>query len=94
MNKDAFKLRVQPLVAIGPEVAGSGSSPPVPEGAVSRRPGTCSRCLSGTIAAIIGKAMPIGAGHDRHHAWSPCTGDQRQSPSTAIADALSGFSNP
>ena len=48
----------------------------------------------GTIAAIIGKAMPIGALSMIAIAMVAFTGLTNANPSRAIADALSGFSNP
>lgn len=48
----------------------------------------------GTIAAIIGKAMPIGALSIVAISLVALTGVTSDNPSTAIADALSGFSNP
>lgn len=47
----------------------------------------------GTIAAIIGKAMPIGALAMVAIALVAITGVTNSKPSAAIADALSGFSN-
>jgi divalent anion:Na+ symporter, DASS family len=47
-----------------------------------------------TIAAIIGKAMPIGALSILAIALVAATGVTNDSPSGAIADALSSFSNP
>lgn len=47
----------------------------------------------GTIAAIIGKAMPIGALSVIAIALVAITGVTNSRPSAAIADALSGFSN-
>lgn len=48
----------------------------------------------GTIAAIIGKAMPIGALSMIAIALVAVTGVTSPKPGAAIADALSGFSNP
>jgi divalent anion:Na+ symporter, DASS family len=48
----------------------------------------------GTIAAIIGKAMPIGALSILAIALVAVTGVTSDRPSVAIADALSSFSNP
>ena len=48
----------------------------------------------GTIAAIIGKAMPIGALSVLAIALVAVTGVTSDKPSTAIADALSSFANP
>ena len=47
-----------------------------------------------TIAAIIGKAMPIGALSMLAIALVAITGVTSDKPATAIADALSGFANP
>lgn len=48
----------------------------------------------GTIAAIIGKAMPIGALSVLAIALVAVTGVTSDKPATAIADALSSFANP
>tara|TARA_R110000803_G_scaffold59281_1_gene117816 strand:+ start:32180 stop:33679 length:1500 start_codon:yes stop_codon:yes gene_type:complete len=48
----------------------------------------------GTIAAIIGKAMPIGAIAIIAITLVAITGVTSPNPSTAIKDALSGFSSP
>ncbi len=48
----------------------------------------------GTIAAIIGKAMPIGALSMLAIALVALTGVTCDRPATAIADALSSFANP
>lgn len=48
----------------------------------------------GTIAAIIGKAMPIGALSVLAIALVALTGVTSDKPATAIADALSSFANP
>ncbi|MBS0660100.1 MAG: DASS family sodium-coupled anion symporter [Verrucomicrobia bacterium] len=48
----------------------------------------------GTIAAIIGKAMPIGAISVLAIALVALTGVTSEQPGPAIADALSGFANP
>lgn len=48
----------------------------------------------GTIAAIIGKAMPIGALAMIAIALVAITGVTDNKPAAAVADALSGFSNP
>lgn len=48
----------------------------------------------GTIAAIIGNAMPIGALAMISIALVAFLGVTSDKPATAIADALSGFSNP
>ncbi len=48
----------------------------------------------GTIAAIIGKAMPIGALSMLAIALVALTGVTSDKPATAIADALSSFANP
>jgi len=48
----------------------------------------------GTIVAIIGKAMPIGAIAVLAITLVAATGVTNDSPGGAIADALSGFSNP
>lgn len=47
----------------------------------------------GTIAAIIGKAMPIGALSVIAIALVAITGVTNSKPAAAVADALSGFSN-
>ena len=48
----------------------------------------------GTIAAIIGKAMPIGALSVLAIALVAVTGVTSDKPATAISDALSSFANP
>jgi len=48
----------------------------------------------GTIAAIIGKAMPIGALSMLAIALVAVTGVTSDKPATAMADALSSFANP
>jgi len=48
----------------------------------------------GTIAAIIGKAMPIGALAMIAIALVAITGVTNNKPGAAVADALSGFANP
>jgi DASS family divalent anion:Na+ symporter len=50
--------------------------------------------LVGTIAAIIGKAIPIGAIAIIAMTLVTITGITSPNPSTAIKDALSGFSSP
>ncbi len=66
---------------------------PVPEG-VTPQAWHLLALFIGTIAAIIGKAMPIGALAMIAIALVALTGVTNNKPSAAIADALSGFSNP
>lgn len=65
---------------------------PVPNG-VSANAWHLLAMFIGTIAAIIGKAMPIGALSMVAIALVAITGVTNAKPSGAIADALSGFSN-
>lgn len=65
---------------------------PVPAG-VSANAWHLLAMFIGTIAAIIGKAMPIGALAMIAIALVAITGVTNAKPSAAIADALSGFSN-
>lgn len=65
---------------------------PVPHG-VSANAWHLLAMFIGTIAAIIGKAMPIGALSMVAIALVAITGVTNAKPSGAIADALSGFSN-
>ncbi|HZW14245.1 MAG TPA: DASS family sodium-coupled anion symporter [Noviherbaspirillum sp.] len=65
---------------------------PVPEG-VKPNAWHLMALFIGTIAAIIGKAMPIGALAMIAIALVAITGVTNDKPSGAIADALSGFSN-
>ena len=65
---------------------------PVPQG-VSANAWHLLAMFIGTIAAIIGKAMPIGALSMVAIALVAITGVTNAKPSGAIADALSGFSN-
>ncbi|MDD3935264.1 DASS family sodium-coupled anion symporter [Rhodoferax sp.] len=66
---------------------------PVPEG-VTPQAWHLLALFIGTIAAIIGKAMPIGALAMIAIALVAITGVTNNKPSAAVADALSGFSNP
>ncbi|MBA3057262.1 MAG: anion permease [Gammaproteobacteria bacterium] len=66
---------------------------PVPEG-VTPQAWHLLALFIGTIAAIIGKAMPIGALAMIAIALVALTGVTNNKPGAAIADALSGFSNP
>ncbi len=66
---------------------------PVPEG-VTPEAWHLLALFVGTIAGIIGKAMPIGALAFLAIALVAVTGVTNPSPGGAIADALSGFSNP
>ncbi|MDP2506336.1 MULTISPECIES: anion permease [unclassified Oceanobacter] len=65
---------------------------PVPEG-VSPSAWHLLALFVGTIAAIIGKVMPIGAIAMLAITLVAITGVTNDSPKGAIADALSGFSN-
>lgn len=65
---------------------------PVPEG-VTPQAWHLLALFIGTIAAIIGKAMPIGALAMIAISLVAVTGVTNNKPSAAIADALSGFSN-
>ncbi|MDD3352839.1 DASS family sodium-coupled anion symporter [Zoogloea sp.] len=65
---------------------------PVPEG-VKPNAWHLLAMFIGTIAAIIGKAMPIGAIAIIAITLVAITGVTNEKPSAAIADALSGFSN-
>ena len=65
---------------------------PVPEG-VSASAWHLLALFVGTIAAIIGKVMPIGAVAMVAITAVAITGVTNDSPKGAIADALSGFSN-
>jgi DASS family divalent anion:Na+ symporter len=65
---------------------------PVPEG-VTPAAWHLLALFIGTIAAIIGKAMPIGALAMIAIALVALTGVTNSKPGLAIADALSGFSN-
>ena len=66
---------------------------PVPEG-VTPEAWHLLALFVGTIAGIIGKAMPIGALAMIAIALVAVTGVTNPSPGGAIRDALSGFSNP
>jgi DASS family divalent anion:Na+ symporter len=66
---------------------------PVPEG-VTPDAWHLLALFVGTIAAIIGKAMPIGALSVLAIALVAVTGVTSDKPATAIADALSSFANP
>ena len=65
---------------------------PIPEG-VSANAWHLLALFVGTIAAIIGKVMPIGAVAILAITLVALTGVTNDSPSGAIKDALSGFSN-
>src|SRR5690606_3983217 len=65
---------------------------PVPEG-VKPNAWHMLALFIGTIAAIIGKVMPIGALSIIAITLVAITGVTNDKPSAAIADALSGFSN-
>jgi DASS family divalent anion:Na+ symporter len=65
---------------------------PVPEG-VSNNAWHLLALFVGTIVAIIGKTMPIGAIAILAITLVALTGVTSDNPSTAIKDALSGFSN-
>jgi DASS family divalent anion:Na+ symporter len=65
---------------------------PVPEG-VSNNAWHLLALFVGTIVAIIGKTMPIGAIAILAITSVALTGVTSDNPSTAIKDALSGFSN-
>lgn len=66
---------------------------PVPEG-VKPQAWQLLALFVATIAAIIGKALPIGAIGVVSIALVALTGVTSDRPAGAIADALSGFSNP
>lgn len=66
---------------------------PVPDG-VTPQAWQLLALFVGTIAAIIGKAMPIGALSMLAIALVALTGVTSDKPATAIADALSSFANP
>ncbi|MDO5289913.1 MAG: DASS family sodium-coupled anion symporter [Pseudomonadota bacterium] len=66
---------------------------PVPEG-VSPNAWHLLALFVGTIAAIIGKAMPIGALSIVAVALVAVTGVTNDKPSAAVADALSSYSSP
>jgi DASS family divalent anion:Na+ symporter len=65
---------------------------PVPEG-VSNNAWHLLALFVGTVVAIIGKTMPIGAIAILAITLVALTGVTSDNPSTAIKDALSGFSN-
>ena len=65
---------------------------PVPDG-VSANAWHLLALFVGTVVAIIGKAMPIGAIAILAITMVALTGVTSDSPSGAIKDALSGFSN-
>jgi len=65
---------------------------PIPDG-VSANAWHLLALFVGTIVAIIGKAMPIGAIAILAITLVALTGVTSDNPSTAIKDALSGFSN-
>lgn len=90
MNNEGFKLRPA-LVAIGLALL-IWFVIPVPQG-VKPAAWHLLALFVGTIAAIIGKAMPIGALAMIAIALVAMLGVTSDRPSTAIADALSGFSN-
>lgn len=91
MNNDAFKLRPA-LIAIGLGLL-IWFVIPVPEG-VKPQAWHLLALFVGTIAAIIGKVMPIGALAMIGIALVALLGVTSDKPGTAIADALSGFANP
>lgn len=91
MNNDAFKLRPA-LIAIGLGLL-IWFVVPVPEG-VKPQAWHLLALFVGTIAAIIGKVMPIGALAMIGIALVALLGVTSDKPGTAIADALSGFANP
>lgn len=66
---------------------------PVPSG-VTPKAWHLLAMFIGTIAAIIGKAMPIGALAMVAIALVAITGVTNEKPGAAITDALSGFANP
>jgi divalent anion:Na+ symporter, DASS family len=66
---------------------------PVPQG-VAPQAWHLLALFVATIAAIIGKAMPIGALSMLAIALVAITGVTSDKPATAIADALSSFANP
>lgn len=90
MKNDALKLGPA-LVAIGITLL-IWFVIPVPAG-VKPEAWHLLAMFIGTIAAIIGKAMPIGAIAMIAIALVAVTGVTNSKPSGAIADALSGFSN-
>lgn len=91
MNKMAFEVRPA-LVAIGLGLF-IWFVIPVPAG-VKPEAWHLLALFVGTIAAIIGKAMPIGALAMIAIALVAMLGVTSDKPGTAIADALSGFANP
>jgi len=91
MNKDAFKPRPA-IVAIGLGLL-IWFVIPVPEG-VKPQAWHLLALFVGTIAAIIGKVMPIGALAMIAIALVAMLGVTSDKPGTAIVDALSGFANP
>lgn len=66
---------------------------PVPEGVASNAWHLLALFVA-TIAAIIGKAMPIGALSILAISLVALTGVTSDKPAVAIADALSSFANP
>lgn len=90
MNNDGFKIWPA-LVAIGLALI-IWFVIPVPEG-VKPAAWHLLALFVGTIAAIIGKVMPIGALAMVAIALVALLGVTSDKPATAIADALSGFSN-
>ena len=91
MSNDGFKLRPA-LLAIGLALM-IWFIIPVPEG-VKPAAWHLLALFVGTIAAIIGKVMPIGALAMIAIALVALLGVTSDKPGTAIADALSGFANP
>lgn len=91
MSNDGFKFRPA-LLAIGLALI-IWFIIPVPAG-VKPAAWHLLALFVGTIAAIIGKVMPIGALAMIAIALVALLGVTSDKPGTAIADALSGFANP
>lgn len=91
MKEDTSLKIVPALVAVGITLA-IWFAVPVPDG-VKPNAWHLLALFIGTIAAIIGKAMPIGALSMIAIALVAITGVTNSKPGEAIADALSGFSN-
>jgi DASS family divalent anion:Na+ symporter len=92
MNQDPPIRRGSALLAIAITLA-IWFAIPVPAG-VTPQAWHLLALFIGTIAAIIGKAMPIGSLAMISIALVAVTGVTNDKPAMAIADALSGFANP
>ena len=90
MNSDVKPLSLLIALAIGGAI---WFLVPVPAG-VNPQAWQLLALFVATIAAIIGKALPIGAIGVVSIALVALTGVTNEKPSAAISDALSGFSNP